>query len=64
MPGALPAASSVPPPETGERPAEVPDGFAPVEPKMKRQADDLSEEWVHLYNEGKAARTGIYAGRV
>ncbi len=42
----------------------VPDGFAPVQPKMKRQADELSEEWVHLYNEGKAARTGIYAGRV
>jgi trehalose 2-sulfotransferase len=42
----------------------VPEGFAPVEPKMKRQADDLSEEWVRLYNEGKAARMGIYAGRL
>ena len=47
--------------ETG---IEAPAGFAPVEPKMKHKADELSEEWVRLYNEGKAARTGIYAGRV
>jgi len=42
----------------------VPEDFSPVQPKIKRQADELSEEWVHLYNEGKVARTGTYAGRV
>ena len=29
----------------------VPENFAVVEPKMRRQADELSEEWVRLYNE-------------
>ncbi len=42
----------------------LPDDFAPVEPKMKRQADELSEEWVRLYDEGKTARTVVHAGRV
>lgn len=42
----------------------VPDGFAPTEPKIKRQADELSEEWVRLYNEVKASRESTYAGRL
>lgn len=42
----------------------VPDGFAPTEPKMKQQADELSEEWVRLYNEAKASRESTYAGRL
>lgn len=42
----------------------VPDGFAPTEPKMERQADELSEEWVRLYNEVKASRESTYAGRL
>jgi LPS sulfotransferase NodH len=29
----------------------IPENFAVAEPKMRRQADELSEEWVHLYNE-------------
>jgi len=36
----------------------VPDGFVPEPPRMKRQADTLSEEWVRLYNENKAAGVG------
>ena len=36
----------------------IPEGFAVTQPKMKRQADELSEEWVRLYNERKAAGTG------
>ena len=35
----------------------VPEDFAIVEPRMKRQADELSEEWVRLYNEREAAKT-------
>ena len=35
----------------------VPENFAVVEPRMKRQADELSEEWVRLYNERGAAKT-------
>jgi LPS sulfotransferase NodH len=35
----------------------VPENIAIVEPKMKRQADELSEEWVRLYNEREAAKT-------
>jgi small subunit ribosomal protein S13 len=31
---------------------------------MQKKADDLSEEWVRLYNEGKVARTNIHAGRI
>jgi trehalose 2-sulfotransferase len=34
----------------------VPEDFIVEEPKMKRQADTLSEEWVSLYHEYKAAR--------
>ena len=34
----------------------VPEDFTVEEPKMKRQADTLSEEWVSLYHEYKAAR--------
>jgi LPS sulfotransferase NodH len=36
----------------------LPEGFAVTQPKMKRQADELSEKWVRLYNERKAAGTG------
>ena len=35
----------------------VPENFAVAEPKMRRQADELSEEWVRLYDEGAATRT-------
>jgi LPS sulfotransferase NodH len=35
----------------------IPEGFTVEEPKMKRQADELSEEWVRLYNARKAAGT-------
>jgi LPS sulfotransferase NodH len=34
----------------------IPENFAVEEPRMKRQADELSEEWVRLYDE-RAART-------
>jgi LPS sulfotransferase NodH len=34
---------------------EVPEGFAVEAPGMKRQADELSEEWVSLYSEQKFA---------
>ncbi len=35
----------------------VPEGFVVTEPKMKRQADELSEEWVRLYNDRAGAKT-------
>ncbi len=35
----------------------VPEHVTIEEPKMKRQADDLPEEWVRLYEERAAART-------
>jgi LPS sulfotransferase NodH len=35
----------------------VPENFAIAEPKMRRQADELSEEWVRLYDEHAAAKT-------
>jgi trehalose 2-sulfotransferase len=35
----------------------VPENFAVEQPRMKRQADDLSEEWVSLYNERAAVKT-------
>ena len=35
----------------------VPENFAVAEPKMRRQADELSEEWVRLYDEHAAAKT-------
>ena len=35
----------------------IPERFAVVAPKMRRQADDLSEEWVRLYNESAQVRT-------
>jgi trehalose 2-sulfotransferase len=34
----------------------VPKDFTVTRPKMKRQADETSEEWVRLYHESKAAR--------
>jgi LPS sulfotransferase NodH len=37
---------------------DVPEGFAVRAPGMKRQADELSEEWVNLYSEQKFAATG------
>jgi LPS sulfotransferase NodH len=36
----------------------VPEGFTVEEPKMKRQTDETSEEWVRLYHERKAAEAG------
>lgn len=36
----------------------IPEDFTVEEPKMKRQADETSEEWVRLYQEGKAAEAG------
>jgi LPS sulfotransferase NodH len=35
----------------------IPEDFAVVGPKMRRQADELSEEWVRLYNERASARS-------
>jgi LPS sulfotransferase NodH len=35
----------------------VPENFAVEQPRMKRQADSLSEEWVSMYNERAAAKT-------
>jgi trehalose 2-sulfotransferase len=35
----------------------LPDDFVVAGPNMKRQADELSEEWVRLYNERGAAKT-------
>jgi trehalose 2-sulfotransferase len=37
---------------------QVPQNFAVEKPRMRRQADELSEEWVRLYDERAAARTG------
>jgi trehalose 2-sulfotransferase len=36
----------------------VPEDFTVARPKMKRQADETSEEWVRLYNEREAAEAG------
>ena len=35
----------------------IPENLAVAEPKMRRQADELSEEWVRLYDEGATAKT-------
>jgi LPS sulfotransferase NodH len=35
----------------------IPENFAIEAPRMRRQADELSEEWVRLYNEGALVRT-------
>ena len=35
----------------------IPEKFGVTEPKMRRQSDDLSEEWVRLYNERAAVKT-------
>jgi LPS sulfotransferase NodH len=35
----------------------VPENFAVAEPRMRRQADELSEEWVRLYDARAAAKT-------
>jgi LPS sulfotransferase NodH len=34
----------------------IPENFSVEKPRMKRQADELSEEWVRLYDERAAAR--------
>ena len=34
----------------------IPQNFTVNKPRMKRQADDLSEEWVRLHDERAAAR--------
>jgi LPS sulfotransferase NodH len=36
----------------------IPEDFAVEKPRMRRQADDISEEWVRLYRENKAAGVG------
>jgi LPS sulfotransferase NodH len=36
----------------------IPEGFTVAQPKMRRQADELSEEWVRLYNEHKTKEVG------
>ena len=35
----------------------IPENFAVIEPKMRRQADELSEEWVRQYDESAAVKT-------
>ena len=35
----------------------IPENFAVLQPKMRRQADELSEEWVRLYNERASDRS-------
>lgn len=35
----------------------IPENLAVTEPKMRRQADELSEEWVRLYNERATVKT-------
>jgi LPS sulfotransferase NodH len=35
----------------------TPENFVVAEPKMRRQADELSEEWVRLYDERAAVKT-------
>ena len=35
----------------------IPENFAVTEPKMKRQADELSEEWLRLYNERASVKS-------
>ena len=35
----------------------IPENFGVAEPRMRQQADELSEEWVRLYNERAAAKT-------
>jgi trehalose 2-sulfotransferase len=41
----------------------LPEDFAVTQPKMRRQADELSEEWVRLYNEPKVAEAGGLPGK-
>ena len=41
----------------------LPEGFAITQPKMRRQADELSEEWVRMYNERKVAEVGGLPGK-
>ena len=36
----------------------IPKNFVVTEPRMRRQADELSEEWVRLYDERAAAKPG------
>jgi LPS sulfotransferase NodH len=36
----------------------LPEGFTVTQPKMKRQSDELSEEWVRMYQECRATETG------
>jgi LPS sulfotransferase NodH len=35
----------------------IPKNFAVAEPRIRQQADELSEEWVRLYDERAAAKT-------
>ena len=36
----------------------IPEGFTVTRPEMRRQSDELSEEWVRLYNERKDTEKG------
>jgi LPS sulfotransferase NodH len=40
----------------------LPEGFAVAGPKMRRQADELSEEWVRLYNEHEETMKTVQKG--
>jgi trehalose 2-sulfotransferase len=42
----------------------LPEGFTVTQPMMKRQADELSEKWVRLYNERKVAGASGPPGKV
>ncbi|HET7479089.1 MAG TPA: Stf0 family sulfotransferase [Rubrobacteraceae bacterium] len=41
----------------------IPEGFTLEKPRMKRQADALSEEWVQRYNEQSNVKVGSYSGK-
>ena len=42
---------------------QTPENFSAEKPRMKRQADELSQEWVRLYDETKAMNTPVRSGK-
>ena len=42
---------------------QIPENFSVEKPRMKRQADELSQEWVRLYEETKAMNTPVRSGK-